>query len=193
MALQVADANGIARNLPEWIDNTYRYAGSITAAQGASAGKDLLLITGASTGKTRILKAKFSLVGAGTASAAAGNGIQMGRVVAAPTGQTNVAVAAVAHDPDAAAAASACAITPSTTQTAGTSFTVLGSDVLSISLLSTGGDKDQADRCEIPCGPEAMQQAVIVGAGKFVTFRNVAALPTSSVLYFDIMVSEATS
>ncbi len=87
MSLQVLDANNAVRALPEWVDPVFRFAGSIAAADAAGTASDFLLVTGSASGVTRLLDAKFRLVGGGTASLAGGVGVTMNRVTAAPTGQ----------------------------------------------------------------------------------------------------------
>jgi hypothetical protein len=191
MALQVGDANGAVQDLPQWVDPVYRFAGSATATQGGSADKDILLITAASSGVTRLLSAKFRLVGGGTATAAGGVAVDMRRVTVAPTGQTNVAVTGYPHDVSDPAIGSTCNITPSTSQTKGTVAKVLSESALAISLFATGGDKLQADWIELACGPEVFQKPIVIPASGFLTIHLGAALPASSVLYFDLMISEA--
>ena len=119
----------------------------------------------------------------------------MNRVTAAPTGQTNVAVTGRPHVTVAAGGTAptvACAITPSTTQTPGTSPLVIGAEAFSVSLLSTGGDKLTTDRLAFNCGPESLQQPIVIDPDGFLTFRLPAASPASCVITFDIGVSEAS-
>lgn len=198
MALQVIDANGSVQVLPQWVDKVYRFAGSVTAAQAAGTACDILLLTAAAAATvpvTRLLWAKWTLVGGGTVTAAGGMIMTMNRVTAAPTGQTNVAVTGRPHQTVAAggtAPSTTCAITPNTTQTAGTSPLVLGQESFDVSLLSTGGDKLQAAVREFHCGAEAMQQPIIIDPSGFITFRLPVAAPAACVLTFDIGISEAS-
>ena len=113
------------------------------------------------------------------------------RVVAAPTGQTNVAITATKHDNNDGNPGSTVNITPSTTQTAGTSSTVLGASALGIGIGGTGGTSYLTEVVEFACGPESMQKAIVVPASGFVTWRTVGALPSGSQLAFDIMWTEA--
>lgn len=194
MSLKVVDATGAVQYLAEWVDNVYRFAGQITATQAAGTACDILLLTAAPTGTvTRLLWAKWALGGGGTATAAGGLVLTMNRVTAAPTGQTNVPVTGYPHIVGATAIGSTCNITPSSTQTAGTSPLQLGHEVFDVSLLSTGGDKLQASRVQFACGPEARQQPLQIPAGGFLTFRLPVAAVGSSVIHFDIGISEAST
>jgi hypothetical protein len=198
MALQLRDSNNAIQRLPIWVDPVFRFAGSIAATDVAGTANDFLLITAASTGVTRLHKARFRLVGGGTATSAGGVAVTMNRVTAAPTGQTNAPVTGYAHDPSDGSPGSTVNVTPNTSQTAGTVAKVLGAEAIALSLLGDNGgggvgDLLQAVDLFFPTGTKKAQKPVIIPAGGFLTFRAATALPASSVLYFDLMISEATS
>lgn len=203
--LQVADINSNTNGLNTWSDNVFHFSGTITAGQAAGSACDVLQLTGsATTGViTRLLKARFYLLGGGTATTTLADYITLNRVAVAPTGQTNVSVSGYPHaltsPPGVAgstvpAIGSSLVITPSGSQTPGTVPLELGRGGFAVSLTSSGNDLLQVSPpLDFLCGPEFGSQPIEVGIGKFLTVRASKAIPTASALVFDIVISEATS
>lgn len=186
MALEVIDADSVTQNLPQWVDNVYRFTTSITPTQMGADDKDFFLLTGSSTGVSRVLWCRITVVEGGTT---ANSGVYtLQRVTVAPTGQTNVAVTGNPHDPSAAAAGTAGDITPSSSQTKGTAAVALAS-------AAVGGSTTASvvNTYDLLCGPNGEQQPIIIGQGKFITLHASKALVASSALTIDIGVSEATT
>lgn len=192
MALAVIDASSITQYLPQSVDPAYRFAGTITAAQAAADDVDVLLLTGPAAGTVaRIVSAKFWLLGGGTAQTA-GIVLDMRRVVAAPTGQTNVSVTATQHDDADAAVSTTCKITPSTAQTKGLTPTILGQTAFGLALSGTADAMLEAIPLEIECGMKVGQKPVVLAPAKFITFHiKGQALPANSILAFDLLITEA--
>lgn len=171
------------------VDPVYRAAGTITAAQGAGTAKDILLITGPTTPTIgRLLGLRYALQLPSTAGQAL-SVISLNRVVAAPTGQTNVLVTPTQHDKLDAAQTTTINITPSTTQTAGTSPTVLATSVLSTDTATAEG----VIFGSLLCGPESGGKPITFRSGDFITLRLSVALTTNGTFAFDLMWSESAT
>lgn len=186
MAFQLFDVSGNVQNFPQWIDPVYKASGVITAAQAAGSAKDCFLFTASATGLTRIVGVDYTLIGGGTVSAAA-NYMQLLRVTAAPTGQTNVAVTPARHALTDPATTATCAITPNTSQTAGTSAVVLATGPLTIDSTTNFGSVPFV----MPVGPSVLQEPIVVPQGGFITLRGNVLIPASSLISFNFYWTEA--